>query len=107
MGVDVLAELANRGVKVRVLTNALEASDVSIVHAGYAKWRRELLRNGVILYELRRVPADSSAEPRVRPSSSSSSSLHAKTFSVDHMRLFVGSFNFDRAQQISTRKWAC
>jgi putative cardiolipin synthase len=36
--------LARSGVKLRMLTNALEATDVAAVHAGYAKWRRELAR---------------------------------------------------------------
>jgi putative cardiolipin synthase len=30
-------------VAVRILSNALEASDVAAVHAGYAKWRKALL----------------------------------------------------------------
>jgi cardiolipin synthase C len=103
VGVDILEGLAKRGVKVTVLTNALEANDVAIVHAGYAKWRRELLQNGVTLYELRRVSADFSTEARARLSGSSGSSLHAKTFSVDRARVFVGSFNFDpRSADLNT-----
>jgi putative cardiolipin synthase len=39
---------------VRILTNALEATDVALVHAGYAKRRKPLLEAGVILYEMRR-----------------------------------------------------
>ena len=38
-GTAALAALAGRGVKVRILTNSLAASDVSAVHAGYAKRR--------------------------------------------------------------------
>ena len=103
VGVDILVGLAKRGVTVRVLTNALEASDVAAVHAGYAKWRRELLQNGVMLYELRRVAGDYSTEVRARLSGSSGSSLHAKTFSVDRARVFVGSFNFDpRSADLNT-----
>jgi putative cardiolipin synthase len=87
---------ARSGVRVRILTNALEATDVAAVHAGYAKWRKELLAAGVSLYELKRF----SPEPRSRRGtaigSSSASSLHAKTFSVDDERAFVGSFNLDR-----------
>jgi putative cardiolipin synthase len=103
VGVDILVGLAKRGVTVRVLTNALEASDVAAVHAGYAKWRRELLKNGVMLYELRRAAGDYSTEARARLSGSSGSSLHAKTFSVDRARVFVGSFNFDpRSADLNT-----
>ncbi|OFJ47065.1 hypothetical protein BA896_018705 [Janthinobacterium lividum] len=39
---------------VRILSNALKASDVAAVHAGYAKWRKALLEAGVLLYESRR-----------------------------------------------------
>src|SRR5437016_7793142 len=42
-GVEALAVIARQGVKVAVLTNALEATDVAVVHAGYAKRRKSLL----------------------------------------------------------------
>ena len=44
-GVDHFAEFARGGVRVTVLTNALEATDVAAVHAGYAK-RREASARG-------------------------------------------------------------
>lgn len=95
-GVAAFAQLRARGVEVRVLTNALEATDVAVVHAGYAKWRRALLEHGVVLYEMRRQ-ASGAAETGHSPGplGSSGSSLHAKTFAVDGQRIFVGSFNFD------------
>ena len=43
-GVKSLVAFAQNGVKVKVLTNALEATDVPAVHSGYAKHRKELLR---------------------------------------------------------------
>lgn len=104
-GTRSLAALARRGVDVNILTNSLEATDVPIVHAGYAKWRKKLLRAGVRIFELRRP--DAAARPprpaRRRPCTGSAvsrlggagSALHAKTFLVDGERLFVGSFNFD------------
>jgi putative cardiolipin synthase len=102
-GVAVLVALARRGVKVKVLTNALEATDVPVVHAGYAKWREELLRNGIALYELRRRSADVAATPPTHRFDSSGSSLHAKTFSVNRSRVFIGSFNFDpRSARLNT-----
>ncbi len=91
-GVAAFAQLRARGVTVRVLTNALEATDVAVVHAGYAKWRRALLEHGVVLYELRGAAG---TEHSLSPLGSSGSSLHAKTFAVDGQRIFVGSFNFD------------
>jgi putative cardiolipin synthase len=93
-GARALLALAGKGVTVRVLTNALEATDVGAVHAGYARYRKRLLQGGVQLYELRRASAARSSAARAMRGSSGAS-LHAKTFAVDRDRLFVGSFNFD------------
>jgi putative cardiolipin synthase len=102
-GVDVLVALAKRGVKVRILTNALEATDVAVVHAGYAKWRKALLQNGIALYELRRLSPDMGPTRSAGRLSSSGASLHAKIFSVDRARVFIGSFNFDpRSVELNT-----
>ena len=98
-GTEALARLSRSGVAVRVLTNGYEATDVPLVHAGYAQYRTTLLQSGVVLYEKQReVQADQpEAERHLRnnPLGSSASSLHAKTFAVDGQRAFVGSFNFD------------
>jgi len=102
-GAAALAAAAERGVKVRVVTNSLSSTDVPAVHAGYAKRRRTLLRAGVHLYELKatqaRVPHGDSSEV----GSTGSAALHAKTFAVDRTRIFVGSFNLDpRSAQLNT-----
>ena len=94
-GTQAFAELAKEGVNVRILTNALEATDVAAVHAGYAKWRKPLLQAGVTLYESRRSWDENDAREKTGRFGSSASSLHAKTFAVDDQRIFVGSFNFD------------
>lgn len=95
-GTQYLTGLAANGITVRVLTNALEATDVAAVHSGYAKRRVELLKGGVHLYELRRLPGSHhKKEQSPGPFGSSGSSLHAKTFVVDARRVFVGSYNFD------------
>ena len=94
-GTAALEALAKGGVKVRILTNSLAASDVKAVHAGYAKRRPHLLLAGIQLYELKPTAAKESREDKVSFGASSSSALHAKTFAVDRSRIFVGSFNFD------------
>lgn len=95
-------DLARRGVRVRVLTNALEATDVPAVHAGYARWRPALLAAGVELYELKRSAERATRHQRIFRGSSTSS-LHAKVFVVDRARVFVGSFNFDpRSAHLNT-----
>jgi putative cardiolipin synthase len=94
-GTASLVRLASRGVQVRILTNSLAATDVSAVHAGYAKRRKDLLAAGVRLYELKRSALDATPREGSKPPGSSSASLHAKTFALDGRRVFVGSFNFD------------
>ena len=94
-GTAAMAALAGSGVRMRVLTNSLAASDVSAVHAGYAKRRRDLLQGGIKLYELKPTAGQESREAAGGVGSSSSSGLHAKTLAVDQSRIFVGSFNFD------------
>jgi putative cardiolipin synthase len=102
-GERAITELASKGgVKVAILTNSLEATDVPIVHAGYAKRRRKMLKAGIVLYELMRESRVRSRRDR-RLTGSSGSSLHAKTFSVDCARVFVGSFNLDpRSASLNT-----
>lgn len=101
-GVDYFRALAVQGVKVAILTNSLEATDVAAVHAGYAKRRKPLLKAGVRLYEMKRSAAP--MHPRTPGIGGSSvSSLHAKTFAVDRSRVFIGSFNFDpRSSRLNT-----
>ncbi|SCK51309.1 Phosphatidylserine/phosphatidylglycerophosphate/cardiolipin synthase [Variovorax sp. HW608] len=113
-GTKSLVELAQSGVKVRVLTNSLSATDVSPVHAGYTKYRGELLEGGAVLYELKPgaavpPPEKGKDDDRARglPGSgsraSSAASLHAKTFAVDRERIFVGSYNLDpRSARLNT-----
>jgi putative cardiolipin synthase len=104
-GTKALAALPAQGIKLRVLTNSLAATDVGAVHAGYAKRRATLLRAGVQLYELKPDPAEMAARERAKTKGggSSAASLHAKTFSIDRNRAFVGSFNFDpRSYNLNT-----
>jgi putative cardiolipin synthase len=95
-GVAFLKQLRERGVRVRILTNSLASTDVSIVHAGYSRYRRDLLRAGVELYELNKI---TSKEERRAWSKGEiergKSSLHAKSFVVDRETVFIGSLNLD------------
>ena len=101
-GTAALVRLAREGVRVRVLTNALSATDVAVVHAGYAKRRCELARAGVQLYELKPSTPDRAGQG-LSTGSASATGLHAKTFGSDDRRIFVGSFNFDpRSARLNT-----
>ncbi len=85
----------HQGVRIDVLTNAYAASDVPLVHAGYANYRIPLLETGVNLYELKPVAEPTGGRLRDLGSGSSRASLHAKTFVFDDEHVFIGSFNFD------------
>lgn len=93
-GATLLSELASADKYVAVLTNSLAANDVAIVHSGYAKYRKPLLKSGVALYELK-------TSATIKPSKmrsiydGSGASLHAKTFTLDDRYLYIGSFNLD------------
>ncbi|WP_028108194.1 phospholipase D family protein [Ferrimonas futtsuensis] len=98
-GVKALAQLVKQGVRVRVLTNSLAATDVVAVHSGYKGYRQGMLEAGVDLWETKRLPG---LEPGAW-NASSQASLHAKTMVFDGEVLFVGSFNLDpRSAQINT-----
>ena len=105
-GVAYLGGLARVGVKVSVVTNSLEATDVPAVHSGYAKWRTSMLAAGVELWEVKRAASPVPVQPRGPGGSSvgsSGSSLHAKTFEIDREQVFIGSFNVDpRSRQLNT-----
>ena len=93
-GAKFIMEQAAEGVRTRILTNSLAANDVLPVHAGYAKYRRRLLKAGVELYEFKRQAAQVDADLRIT-GSSSDASLHAKAAVFDRKTTWVGSFNLD------------
>ena len=130
-GVDIFGAMSGTGMDVRVVTNSFASTDVWIVHAGYAKRRKALLRAGVRLFEMRSAREGEAGPPSrrrlgigsgLRGSGSgsgagsgagsgsdghvlrgSASMLHAKTFIADNERVFVGSFNFDpRSLELNT-----
>ena len=83
-----------RGIRQRLLTNSLATNDVAAAHAGYAKYRRDLIRNGVELYELR-PDADSVRKNWSLLAGRSRASLHTKAGVVDREVVAIGSFNID------------
>ncbi len=102
-GTRTFRELTERGVRVRILANSLEATDVPPVHSGYIKRRKALLKAGVELYEMRLVPAAVDEDRNAGIFGSSATSLHAKTFAIDREQIFIGSFNFDpRSARLNT-----
>jgi putative cardiolipin synthase len=94
-GTAFLTQLAQRGVRVRILTNSLASNDVGIVHAGYSKYRKDLLRSGVELYELNVKLTRKERQEKKGGGGSSKASLHAKSFVFDRKKVFIGSLNLD------------
>jgi putative cardiolipin synthase len=93
-GMKFFEELRKNGVRVRIVTNSFAGNDVAIVHSGYAKYRKDLLKIGVELHELKPSLAAASEQERSM-FGSSGASLHAKSFVIDRERVFVGSLNLD------------
>ncbi len=102
-GADAICKLSKQGVRVRILTNSLASNDVSAVHTGYMRHRKQLLRCGVELYELNEQLKKVEGKLFTWLPGLSKSSLHAKTMAMDKNTMFVGSFNFDqRSLNINT-----
>ena len=97
--------MRERGVRVAVLTDSLGSTDSPAAHAGYARHRIGLLREGVELYEVR---PGGRIEHRLwhRWRHVSPFSLHAKIVVQDRARAIVGSLNQDpRSRLYNTEIW--
>lgn len=104
-GVKTLVTLAKSGVRISVLTNSFDATDVGAVHAGYGHWRKELLKAGIRLYELKSTATNTVTDENKlwRTKQTTTTSLHAKAFAVDDHQVFIGSYNIDpRSANINT-----
>lgn len=99
-GVESFRLLRDRGGRCLVLTNSLASTDVIAVYGGYKDYQKVLLEMGVELWELKPY-ADYGREQRGAPTDRRA--LHAKVYSIDRQRLFVGSFNWNpRSRNINT-----
>ena len=100
-GVAFFKALREKSVRVKILTNSLSSTDVALVHAGYSKYRKDLLRMGVELYELNKnLTKKERKEMKEGGVGRSKASLHAKSFVFDRKRVFIGSFNLDAQSRI-------
>jgi putative cardiolipin synthase len=98
-----LSELRSRGVSVKIMTSALEATDVSLVFAAYKKYRPSLLGAGVDLYEYKAHAGLTRSERRWYKPRSTLTSLHTKAIVFDHERVYIGSANLDpRSMKLNT-----
>jgi len=102
-GVAWLNSLEKRGVNVRILTNSLASTDVVAVHSGYRRYRKDLIKDGVDLYEFKPA-ADGPVKQRpLARTAPAYASLHAKIYMVDQKDIILGSVNFDpRSSKLNT-----
>lgn len=102
-GMKLIADLRRRGVRVRVLTNSLMATDIVSAYVAFARYRRELLDMGVEIHELKPTAAFEASQARRMFGSKSISSLHAKSYIFDGEVVLLGSFNLDpRSKRLNT-----
>ena len=90
---DTIALLQQRGVRMTVLTNSLAATDEPLVHSAYRRYRDNMLRQGIELYEL--APLRLPLELGGGVQGDALGRLHAKTVIIDRELFYIGSFNFD------------
>ena len=105
-------QLKQRGVRVRVLTNSLASNDAPAAHAGYARYRKDLLAAGVELHEMRAGQGIDGFRPGSGSGSGGGSaglgsagggsksgtaraSLHSKAVVIDGRLTVIGSMNLD------------
>lgn len=102
-GVEWLAGLVKRGIRVKVLTNSLGSTDVIAVHTGYRRYRKALVDSGVELYELKPIDGKRPRQRLIGKKAPARASLHAKIYAVDRRVVMIGSFNLDpRSFELNT-----
>ena len=103
-GMKILADLRQRNVDVRVLTNSLEANPEASAQSGYQHYRLPLLRDDVALYEIRAMPGSARGTGQTAAMSRHGNfGLHTKLYVFDRQKIFVSSMNFDqRSLHINT-----
>ena len=104
-GKATLANMRNaieRGVRVGLVTNSLAATDEPVVHTGYRRYRDNMLRIGVEIFELH--PAQSQRLLlRPLPGEGTPLRLHTKAGVIDGRKVFIGSVNIDpRSENLNT-----
>lgn len=125
----VYEQLRKKGVRVRVLTNSLASNDAPAAHAGYARYREDLLALGVELYEMRSDPETASellggsgsgkgskggsggsffgsGPGGSKAATGSRASLHSKAVVIDGRLSVIGSMNLDLRSQIQNSEVA-
>jgi len=94
-GIEYMASMVDKGVRVRLLTNSLMSNNHLTAHSGYMKYRKDMLKAGVELHELR---ADAALREHFKANEDDvevPAGIHTKSFVIDGEQALIGSFNFD------------
>ncbi|MDH6165438.1 putative cardiolipin synthase [Variovorax boronicumulans] len=97
-GMESIRIIRGNGVSYSIVTNSLAATDESLVHIGYRRYRAQMLRLGVELYEL--SPKRVEETRRFGMYGSASGRLHGKSAVIDRKTVFIGSMNFDPRSEL-------
>jgi cardiolipin synthase C len=102
--VQLLNDLRQRNVRVRILTNSLEGTPDVIAESGYAHYRVPMLEHGVELYEIRSLLGNTRGSGQTaKVSRYGNYALHAKLLVFDRNKVFIGSMNYDqRSKHLNT-----
>ena len=101
-GMDGMRAARSHGVKVQVVTNSLASNDEPFASAAYGRYRVDMLKLGVQLYEVdsSQLKNDSLIGAALHASIGRS---HAKLIIIDRKTTFVGSMNMDlRSSRVNT-----
>ena len=105
-GIELLTELHERGVRIRISTNSLASTDNMAAFSGYHRQRHHLLKAGVEVFEFKphpqiqmdlieRYPALADKNPVF--------AIHAKSMVIDDDLMYIGTFNLDpRSANLNT-----
>jgi len=100
-GIARVAEITERGVRVRILTNSLQSNNHTTVHSHYMKYRKRMIEAGVELHELRPDPEILELFKQIHDRvAESHAGLHIKAFVVDRRLSMIGSYNMDPRSRI-------
>jgi putative cardiolipin synthase len=102
--IQLLRDLRQRNVRVRILTNSFNSTNEPAAHSGYARYRRELLLMGIELYEVRaQLDSSRGSGQSAKMSRYGNYGLHGKFLVFDRKKMYAGSMNFDqRSRRLNT-----
>ena len=87
---EVLERKSAQGVYVQIVTNSFRSTDGLLPFAGYLKYRRRLVRNGIDVREFQ-----------------GPDTLHAKSAVIDGRTVVIGSYNIDQRSHYLDLEGAC